>query len=233
VKRSFINGKIREAIAFCEKQNVHLPAWATWSPDTWRDTGPEADTVRRCGLGWDVTDFGSHDYAQIGLLAFTLRNGLPSAAGRRPDAKDYCEKFLLVDEGQVTPIHFHWSKMEDIINRAHGRLVLRLWNADRETEALDETGPVTVDVDGIRRTLPAGGTVILGPGESITLPPYLYHDFRAEPGGGMVLGGEVSRVNDDTRDNRFLEPLPRYAAIEEDEPPAFVLCNEYPDVRGA
>ena len=34
-------------------------------------------------------------------------------------------------------------------------------------------------------------------------------------------------VNDDTRDNRFLEPLGRFPAIEEDEEPLYLLCNEY------
>ncbi len=57
--------------------------------------------------------------------------------------------------------------------------------------------------------------VVLSPGESITLPPYCYHKFWGAE--GKVLVGEVSAVNDDDSDNRFLEPLPRYAQIEEDE----------------
>ena len=43
-----------------------------------------------------------------------------------------------------------------------------------------------------------------------------------------VLIGEVSSINDDTKDNRFLEPIPRFSSIEEDEPILFYLCNEYP-----
>ena len=39
--------------------------------------------------------------------------------------------------------------------------------------------------------------------------------------------GEVSTVNDDTNDNRFLEPLGRYPSIDEDEKAAYLLCNEY------
>lgn len=50
--------------------------------------------------------------------------------------------------------------------------------------------------------------------------------------GGTVLAGEVSRVNDDTNDNRFLEPLPRFPAIEEDEAPLHLLCTEYPPAQG-
>jgi hypothetical protein len=143
-------------------------------------------------------------------------------------AKDYCEKLLLVAENQVTPCHFHWAKMEDIINRAGGRLVLQLWNADPETETRDEEGEVVVSIDGMETTIPAGGTVVLEPGQSITLTPYMYHLFYAESGGGMVLGGEVSRVNDDANDNRFHEPLPRFPAIEEDAPQRYLLCSEYP-----
>ena len=39
--------------------------------------------------------------------------------------------------------------------------------------------------------------------------------------------GEVSLVNDDDHDNRFLEPVGRFADIEEDEPPIFLLRNDY------
>ena len=39
--------------------------------------------------------------------------------------------------------------------------------------------------------------------------------------------GEVSLVNDDDTDNRFLEPVGRFAEIEEDEPPIFLLRDDY------
>ncbi len=227
MKRSFINQKISEAIEFCNSMNFHLPKWAYWPADKWKSVGVEAEEIRRCGLGWDVTDFGSGDYENLGLLAFTIRNG-DIARLADPLAKDYCEKLLLTGEGQVTPTHFHWAKMEDIINRGGGKLIIQLWNADKVTEELDEASEVKVSVDGIIRTLPAGGQVVLAPGESITIEPYVYHNFFAEPGEGMVLCGEVSRVNDDSNDNRFLEPLPRFSEIEEDEAPAWLLCSEYP-----
>ncbi len=164
----------------------------------------------------------------MGLLAFTIRNGNIAEVGKYPAAKNYCEKLLLVDEDQVTPTHFHWSKMEDIINRAGGKLVIQLWNADVETEEVDEINDVTVSIDGFERSIKSGGTIVLEPGESITLPPYMYHNFYAEKGSDMVLGGEVSRVNDDTNDNRFNPPLPRFSKIEEDEPAHYPLCYEYP-----
>ncbi len=227
MKRSEINARLREGIEFCREQNFHLPAWAFWSPDDWKQAGPEADEIRSRLLGWDITDFGKGDYAACGLLLFTIRNGEATGEPNRM-VKDYCEKMLLMDEGQVTPTHFHWSKMEDIINRAGGVMVLELWNADPDTEEIDRENPVAVSIDGIEKTYQPGEKVRLQPGESITLPPYLYHTFYAEQGGGKVLGGEVSRVNDDARDNRFLEPLPRFPAIEEDEAPLHLLCTEYP-----
>jgi D-lyxose ketol-isomerase len=42
-----------------------------------------------------------------------------------------------------------------------------------------------------------------------------------------VLVGEVSRVNDDQVDNRFYEPVGRFPTVEEDEPPLYLLMNDY------
>ncbi|MFP4105911.1 MAG: D-lyxose/D-mannose family sugar isomerase [Phycisphaerae bacterium] len=227
MKRSEINQYLQQAYDFCGQQNFHLPEWATWSPQEWEQVGEEADEIRECGLGWDVTDFCTDRFSECGLTAFTIRNGVLSDS---PDAmlKDYCEKVMIVRESQLTPTHFHWSKMEDIINRGGGNLVIELWNADPDTEQLDEVNEVNVSVDGVRKDIPAGGKLILAPGQSVTLPPYMYHNFYGEQGKGTVLVGEVSRVNDDENDNRFLEPLGRFPGIEEDEEPKWLLCTEYP-----
>jgi D-lyxose ketol-isomerase len=225
MNRSRINAIIQEFLDFAESHQFFFPAWARYTPPQWARTGPEADEIRRHQLGWDVTDFGSGEFLKTGLALFTLRNGRPGGAD--PKAKDYCEKVMMVREGQLTPCHFHFSKMEDIINRGGGRLVIRLHNATGE-EGLDEESQVCVQVDGMTRTFLPGGELLLAPGESVSLPPYLYHAFWGRPGLGPVLVGEVSRVNDDARDNRFLEPLPRFPAIEEDQPARFCLCNEYP-----
>ena len=68
-------------------------------------------------------------------------------------------------------------------------------------------------------------------GMSISIQPGLYHDFEVEPGTGAVLIGEVSQCNDDNTDNRFNPPVGRFPAIEEDEPPYRLLCNEYLEAR--
>jgi len=122
-------------------------------------------------------------------------------------------------------MHFHWSKMEDIINRGGGRLCIKLYRSTPD-ETIDEASEVDVSVDSIWRRLSPGGIVSLAPGESITLPQYCYHSFWAED--GRVLAGEVSMVNDDDQDNRFYSKVPRYPVIEEDEPPLHLLCIDYP-----
>ncbi len=224
--RSELNGILRGSKAFLERMNFHLPAWACGSPAEWAAAGQEFDEIRDNMLGWDITDFGLGDYERVGLLLFTIRNGNARLAKY---AKPYCEKLLICGDEQVTPTHFHFDKMEDIICRGGGRLVLRVWNGADDGEKLDT--PVTVNVDGHVYTVDAGATVELWPGQSITLPPHLYHEFWGKPDAGetLVLVGEVSTVNDDTTDNRFYDArVGRFPAIEEDEPPLHLLCTEYP-----
>ena len=79
--------------------------------------------------------------------------------------------------------------------------------------------------------VPAGTQVRLTPGESISIYPYMYHDFEVEEGSGPVLLGEVSQCNDDNVDNRFYEKMGRFPKIEEDEAPYRLLCNEYPEAK--
>ncbi|MGH7599396.1 MAG: D-lyxose/D-mannose family sugar isomerase [bacterium] len=222
MKRSQINALQREAVQFFAAHHFHLPPWAFWSPGDWAKNKDRAREIKSLRLGWDLTDFGAGDFYHIGLLLFTLRNGLVDQSG----SKDYAEKVMIVREQQLTPLHFHWYKMEDLINRGGGNLVIEMWNSS-STEELAAI-PVTVMVDGIPRTLKASESLVLTPGESVTLPPRLYHQFYGKKGKGPVLVGEVSRVNDDSKDNRFFKPAGRFPKIEEDEEPLYLLCNEYP-----
>ena len=131
---------------------------------------------------------------------------------------------MLVRKGQITPMHFHWNKMEDIINRGGGNLMIELWKAGADEQPVK--GNFSVQIDGVTRNVKAGEIIIITPGESITIEPYVYHKFWAENKTSLI--GEVSTINDDAKDNRFLEPLGRFPEILEDEPPFRLLCTEYP-----
>jgi D-lyxose ketol-isomerase len=220
MKRSEINQAIRDAMAFFQERKFELPGWAFWSPEDWKGKGDTVAEIANCGLGWDITDFGSGDFQNIGLINFNLRNGIVNET-----RKNYCEKIIIVLENQVTPLHTHRLKIEDIINRGGGNLVIVLQNSDADLKLNNE--PVTVSIDGILRTVPAKGKVILQPGESIFLEPRVYHEFYGEAGKGKVLVGEVSSVNDDNTDNVFVGGNPRFPNIEEDEAPAHLLVNDY------
>lgn len=224
MKRSEINRILRETIAFFDEHHFKLPPFAFWTPADWQGRGEEADEIRDNLLGWDITDFGLGDFPHKGLILFTIRNG---SHGDPRYPKPYAEKIMVAGESQLTPMHFHAFKMEDIINRGGGNLLIDLYNATPDDD-LDRTSPVVVSVDGVRRTFRAGDTLRLTPGESITLPSRLYHRFYGEEGRGRVLIGEVSRVNDDRTDNFFHEPVGRFPDIEENEPPLHYLCTEYP-----
>lgn len=223
MKRSEINQIMQRAENFIRERGFYLPPFAYWTPEDWHSKGSEVQEIIQNNLGWDITDFGQGDFDQVGLFLFTVRNGNPieAANGR---GKQYAEKLLIAEDGQVTPMHFHWNKMEDIINRGGGTLVIELYNANAE-DGLAAT-PVQVSLDGVAYTgLPAGTILRLNPGESITLTPRLYHSFWAE--GGRTLIGEVSLVNDDFQDNRFLSAPERFPAIDEDEMPVHLLITDY------
>ena len=132
---------------------------------------------------------------------------------------------MIVREKQVTPMHFHWHKMEDIINRGGGNLIIELYNSDKDKRL--SCSDVTVSVDGHKRTIKAGSKVRLEPGESICLTQGLYHTFYGEEGKGNVLVGEVSMINDDSSDNCFFDSVGRFPKIEEDEPPEYLLASDY------
>lgn len=223
MKRSDINRYIREAIELFTENKFHLPPFAFWSPDHWQGVGEQANEIRDNDLGWDVTDYGLGRFEEIGLLLFTLRNG--NFARKEEYPKGYAEKIMVVREGQVTPYHYHWNKREDIINRGGGELVLELYLAGADNEL--SAKPFSVSVDGLMQRAVAGEKIILSPGQSICLEPYVYHTFYGRKGSGAVVVGEVSDVNDDKNDNCFLDKIGRYPEIIEDVSPLHLLCTEY------
>lgn len=221
MKRSEINRCIKYMEALIQKNGFLLPPFCHWTPEEWKTKGKEYDEIRDNMLGWDITDYGLGDWEKTGFALITLRNGNLNNSKYK---KVYAEKLLMLKDGQHSPMHFHWIKSEDIINRGGGTLIIHVYND--ENGALGGSD-VCVNSDGRSYHVPAGTGVELKPGESITLWPHQYHDFDVKPGTGDVLIGEVSMCNDDENDNRFFEPIGRFPTIEEDEEPYRLLCNEY------
>jgi D-lyxose ketol-isomerase len=250
MKRSVINTYIREAGDFLSALQYALPPFAWWSPDEWKNKGPEYDEIRDNQLGWDLTDFGSADYERVGLLLFTIRNGRITGPREKPRLsghdclcpagvpanqqpfntnKPYAEKILIVKPGQITPLHFHKSKVEDIINRGGGGVLqIQLYGSVGE-RTVDTESDVPVSIDGRNYAVQAGTVVSLKTGESITLRQGIFHQFWAE--GAMLLLGEVSMVNDDRTDNFFRDDVGRFPDIEEDEKPLHLLVGDYTQYR--
>ncbi|WGH79280.1 D-lyxose/D-mannose family sugar isomerase [Jannaschia ovalis] len=223
MKRSEVNSIIRWADEFMRAHGVHLPPFAYWSPEELGDRRAAAAGVIEGRLGWDITDYGLGRWAEQGLFLFTARNGR-QADLKRGGGMCYAEKIMISREGQLSPMHRHWLKAEDIINRGGATLAIEL-NGSAPDGSFDADAGGTVFCDGLRRDFAPGEVLRLAPGESVTLMPGDWHAFWGE--GGDVLIGEVSTVNDDATDNWFREPIGRFAEIEEDEPPLHLLVSDY------
>ena len=227
MKRSEIQQAVSWAKAFLKENNFSLPMFADWTPEEWKSHWKEAETIVRTMRGWDVTSFGCDDFSKMGAVLFTIRNGLPDGSAGCP----YAEKLILMKEGQVLPNHFHRQKTEDIINRAGGILLIRVFNSLPDG-SVDREGDVRILTDGIERIVPAGTEVEITRGNSMTMYPGLYHMFTPKPGCGDVIAGEVSSINDDNTDNVFADGNPRFLPVEEDCPLTVPLCNEYEALFG-
>ena len=75
MKRSEVNKIIMDAIRFIEEHKFALPPFAHWTPEDWKEKGPECDEIRDNMLGWDVTDYGPGKFDEVGLVLVTIRNG--------------------------------------------------------------------------------------------------------------------------------------------------------------
>lgn len=160
---------------------------------------------------WDVTDCGLGRFEEVGLVLVNLAE-LP----------EYCEKLMYSRHRQVTPMHTHRKKKEDIICRS-GRLAIELWKGHPDHTRKDET--FSVLRNGEKSEIRSGEPVVLEPGERVTIEPGVYHAFWPE--GGEAVIGEVSTANDDAHDNYFVDPnIGRFPEIDEDEPPLVRLLWE-------
>lgn len=226
MKRSEVNNALKEMEAMIKEYRFALPPFCNMTPEDWEKAGHEYDEIRDNRLGFDITDYGLGKFEEVGFSLITIRNGnINNDTYKKP----YAEKLIYIKENQTSPMHFHWKKMEDIINRGGGTILIRVYNSDENEDFA--TTDVTVSCDGVKITVPAGTQIRLQPGQSITIPQGLYHDFEVEKGSGNVLLGEVSMCNDDETDNRFYEKVGRFPAIEEDEKPYRLLCTEYPPAK--
>ena len=124
MKQSEINRALQGIEAAREHDQIKLPPVCDLAPEEGREKGHEYDEIRDNMLGWDITDYGQGDFDKVGFSLITLRNGNLKMQDRY--AKTYAEKLIYLKEGQYSPNHFHWNKMEDIINRCGGTLLIRV-----------------------------------------------------------------------------------------------------------
>lgn len=207
-----------------------LPPFAYWSPADFQKRVAEgsASRIAESRMGWDITDYGQGDFDALGLFLFALRNG-HLADLERGRGMVYAEKLLISHQDQLSPMHTHIIKSEDIINRGGATLVIELFGSDADGNFDGDKGGM-VRCDGLDRPFGPGEKLKLAPGESVTLNPGDWHAFWGE--GGSVLIGEVSTVNDDETDNIFREPIGRFSDIEEDTDPTHLLVSDYPSWFG-
>lgn len=223
MKRSEINEIMAQADDFIRSFGFVLPPFAYWTPEEMKARRAEIGWIVDARLGWDITDYGQKKFDELGLFLFTVRNGSLEDF-KAGGGMCYAEKIMISRQDQISPMHRHNLKTEDIINRGGATLALELFNATSDGE-IDPDSDVTVMTDGVARTQAAGAILRLDPGESVTLAPGNWHAFWGE--GGDVLIGEVSAVNDDLTDNIFRDPIGRFSDIEEDVAPTHLLVSDY------
>lgn len=226
MKRSDISTVITNAKKFADELRLPLPPFADWDKLTMEKLHESGviDEIIDNKLGWDVTDFDLGNFEEYGLTALTIRNGNYNNQDKYP--KPYAEKMLLVEDNQILPLHFHWYKTEDIINRGGGVLKMTMYNST-SSEDIDRTSDVEVVMDGVKKAFKAGTTIEINPGQSITLTPRIYHMWQAKKGLGKIMLFEVSSTNDDSTDNRFYENIPRMSQVEEDIDSDVLLVSDY------
>ena len=202
MKRSRVNAILAEAEEMFARHSVALPPFAHWSPQEMAARAP-GTRIAQARMGWDVTDYGQGEFDRLGLFLFTLRNGR-LADLREGGGMAYAEKLLISRRDQLSPMHTHVVKAEDIICRGvdapGARLAVQLHGSAPDGSFDPDAGGEAL-FDGVPRRFEAGEVVALAPGESVTLMPGDWHAFWGE--GGDVLIGEVSTVNDDETDNVF------------------------------
>ncbi len=167
MKRSRNNCALIEARETLAAHRFPLPEWADWALADHAANPAQSQFLVDRQIGWDVTDFGQDRFETRGLTLLCLRNGRQT----RPDERPYAEKALFVGEGQETPFHAHKMKLEDIIVRGGGNLIIEFTR-----DGSFPVGDWAPRVDG-REVDSFAGPIRLTPGASITVPRGLQHRF--------------------------------------------------------
>ena len=222
MKRSKINTVLNQSKEFIESKGFMLPPLAYLTPDLLISNYEINSNFFNFKLGWDITDYGTNLFESAGLTLFTVING--NNSNKKNNNIPYAEKIMISREDQISPMHRHIEKTEDIINRGGGFLCIEMFSSNPQGN-IDLNKPISFLKNSEQSILPAGSKVILEPGESVTLFPGNWHKFWGH--GGDVLIGEVSSINDDNQDNVFLETIPRFTAVEEDADPIHLLVSDY------
>ena len=97
----------------------------------------------------------------------------------------YAEKLLISRQDQISPMHTHVIKAEDIINRGGATLAIELFGSDDQGNFAEDRGG-RVACDGVDREFAAGEILKLAQGESVTLMPGDWHAFWGEAKGNML-----------------------------------------------
>lgn len=234
MKRTEIDKAIARAIANAAKFGVALPKWAEWQPSQF---DASADGIRHQKLGWKVVDFGVGDFPNCGLVILALCSPLvdesgapltePKSVGEREyPVTGFSRKYLFVQAGQTEPHHFHRQKARKEVTVIAGAPVrFELAWADGDTALADKD--VDVQVDGIWHRLKANGSIVVAPGETITLPGELSHIISVPEGGEDTIMLETSTANNDSNDNIFPFMTPTSVPVEEDAAPRYQLLDEH------
>ncbi len=194
--RPDIENLIDEALVYFKARSISLlPPNATWDVRQWTDffqRNPDRlDYFSENGIGWDVSDFGLGDFEKYGGVFYTVHNNTYSSL---PSGFRMAEKWILRNEGQGAPAHYHKIKSEYTTNFGPGNLEVTIGGIFLDG-TIDSTSMVSVEVDHLSDNYTPGDKILLKLGSYIFLPAGTIHSFKVYEDRSIV--HEVSSANDD------------------------------------